>query len=210
MIMSRTFYEFFAGGGMARAGLGVGWECLLANDLDRKKAETYKLNWGSDGLIVDDIRNILPEAMPGKPDLVWGSFPCQDLSLAGTRAGLGGSRSGTFWALIGHIQTLKNEARAPALIALENVPGTVTSNDGKDFIAICQALADLGYKAGAIVVDATHFVPHSRPRLFIIGLRNDLEIPSSLVTKGPKAPWHTTGLICYAAVVARNSHLGVS
>ena len=81
--MPRTFYEFFAGGGMARAGLGDGWKCLLANDFDRKKGETYRKNWGGDHLIIDDIRNIAPEEMPGQPDLVWGSFPCQDLSLAG-------------------------------------------------------------------------------------------------------------------------------
>ena len=40
-----TFYEFFAGGGMVRAGLGPGWRCLFANDFDRKKAETYVANW---------------------------------------------------------------------------------------------------------------------------------------------------------------------
>lgn len=68
-------------------------------------------------------------------------------------------------------------------------------NDGKDFIAICQALADIGYKAGAIVVDAAQFVPQSRTRLFIIGLRNDLKAASCLTSIEPKAPWHTQQLI---------------
>ena len=46
-----TFYEFFAGGGMARAGLGDGWRCAFANDFDHKKALTYQANWGAPGVI---------------------------------------------------------------------------------------------------------------------------------------------------------------
>ncbi len=179
---------------MARAGLGPDWECLLANDFDRKKGATYARNWGEDHLIVDDIRNIAPEDMPGVPDLVWGSFPCQDLSLAGGGAGLRGDRSGTFWPFIHHIQALKDEAREPAIIALENVLGTLTSHKGKDFIAICEALSNLGYKFGAIVADAAHFVPQSRPRLFVIAIQQGLKVPVLAAADGPKAPWHTTGL----------------
>lgn len=44
--MRPTFYEFFAGGGMARAGLGPDWDCLFANDIDSRKADAYKANWG--------------------------------------------------------------------------------------------------------------------------------------------------------------------
>jgi DNA (cytosine-5)-methyltransferase 1 len=190
----RTFYEFFAGGGMARAGLGSGWKCLLANDFDRKKGVTYANNWGEDHLVIDDIRNIGPEDMPGKPDLVWGSFPCQDLSLAGGGAGLRGDRSGTFWPFMSHIEALKEEGRAPAIIALENVLGTLTSHKGKDFTAICEALKNLGYNYGAIVADAALFVPQSRPRLFVIAIRQDITIPTSQLCEEPMAPWHTTGL----------------
>lgn len=68
---------------MARAGLGPAWECLFANDFDRKKGETYLANWGKGALVVDDIRNIGPDDRPCSADLIWGSFPCQDLSLAG-------------------------------------------------------------------------------------------------------------------------------
>ena len=96
------FYEFFAGGGMVRAGLGEGWQCLLANDLDPAKAAAYRANWGDAGLRVGDIAALTAADLPGVADLMWGSFPCQDLSLAGVGAGLGGRRSGTFhdfWAL---------------------------------------------------------------------------------------------------------------
>ena len=148
---------------MARAGLGEKWTCLLANDFDRKKAKTYASNWGADKLIVDDIRNIAPDEMPGIPDLVWGSFPCQDLSLAGGGAGLKGDRSGTFWPFMAHIDALIEEKRAPKIVCLENVLGTLTSHNGADFEAICTALVNLGYSFGALVVDASLFVPQSRP-----------------------------------------------
>ncbi len=179
---------------MARAGLGSEWECLLANDFDRKKGATYAKNWGQDHLIVDDIRNIAPEDMPGTPDLVWGSFPCQDLSLAGGGAGLKGDRSGTFWPFIHHIQALKDEERPPSIIALENVLGTLTSHKGKDFVAICEALSNLGYRFGAIVADAAHFVPQSRPRLFVLAIEEGFKLPPLTTSEGPKSPWHTKGL----------------
>lgn len=100
-----TFYEFFAGGGMARAGLGSSWHCLFANDFDRKKGETYRANWGSEALHIGDVRAVKPEQLPGHADLVWASFPCQDLSLAGAGAGLAGERSGTFWPFFDIVQS---------------------------------------------------------------------------------------------------------
>ena len=84
-----SFYEFFAGGGMARAGLGEGWQCLLANDVDPKKAASYARNWGDGDLRVGDVGALRVDELPGRADLVWASFPCQDLSLAGAGAGAG-------------------------------------------------------------------------------------------------------------------------
>jgi site-specific DNA-cytosine methylase len=66
-----TFYEFFAGGGMARAGLGGVWQCLFANDFDETKAKSYVANWGKEHLVVDDVRNLMPNALPGIADLIW-------------------------------------------------------------------------------------------------------------------------------------------
>ncbi|NBG95641.1 DNA (cytosine-5-)-methyltransferase [Pyruvatibacter mobilis] len=186
------FYEFFAGGGMVRAGLGEDWKCVFANDFDRKKGITYKKNWGDGELIVDDIRNISLDDLPGCADLVWGSFPCQDLSLAGGGAGLRGDRSGTFWPFIAQLEELKVAGRAPTVVALENVVGTLTSHKGADFIAICEALDNLGYQYGAFVADAAHFVPQSRPRLFVIAVKKSLEPMKT--GAGPMAPWHTAAL----------------
>jgi DNA (cytosine-5)-methyltransferase 1 len=80
-----SFYEFFAGGGMARAGLGPGWQCLFANDIDEKKAASYSLNWGSTGLLVKDVSKLTTENVPGQADLTWASFPCQDCCLSRRR-----------------------------------------------------------------------------------------------------------------------------
>src|SRR5215218_309918 len=107
------FYEFFAGGGMARRGLGPGWTCRFANDFDHKKGATYRENFGSKELETCDVRNITAQHLPGVADLVWGSFPCQDLSLAGGGAGLKGDRSGTFWPFWKLMEGLNDQGRPP-------------------------------------------------------------------------------------------------
>jgi DNA (cytosine-5)-methyltransferase 1 len=190
-----SFYEFFAGAGMARAGLGGGWTCLFANDFDPKKGLTYQANWGADGeLTVGDVAQLKVSDLPGQADLVWGSFPCQDLSLAGIGAGLKGERSGTFYPFWDLIRGLKMDGRAPKLVALENVLGTLTSHGGQDFEAICNTFAETGYRYGALVINASLFVPQSRPRLFMVGVREDVDIDEALLSPVPIAPFHTAAL----------------
>ena len=194
-----TYYEFFAGGGMARAGLGEGWRCLFANDFDAKKAETYRANWGGGEFLLGDVRKIETQQLPGLADLVWASFPCQDLSLAGRGAGLAGERSGTFWPFFDLVRGLREEGRAPRLLAFENVCGTLTSHDGKDFAAICDALAQEGYRYGALVIDAALFLPQSRPRLFIVAAEATLAPPAALTAQDPAGPFHPPRLQTAAA-----------
>ena len=189
-----SFYEFFAGGGMARAGLGDRWRCLFANDFDRKKAATYTLNWGADNLLCGDVRDVTTRDLTGVADLVWASFPCQDLSLAGSGAGLKGERSGTFWPFWNLMTALADESRAPAVIVVENVCGTLSSHGGKDFKAICEAFRGGGYRFGALVLDAVHFVPQSRPRLLIIAVRGDVPIPDTLCGQEPAREFHSRSL----------------
>lgn len=191
--MSR-FYEFFCGGGMARAGLGIGWECLFANDIDEKKAASYAANWSGQALEVCDVADVRSVDLPGTADLAWASFPCQDLSLAGSFVGLKGDRSGTFWPFWKLMEQLKKEGRAPRTIVLENVYGALKSHDGKDFVAIGTALARAGYRFGAMVIDAVHFVPQSRPRLFIVAVREDVIVPGILTAKEPIDWCHAPGV----------------
>jgi DNA (cytosine-5)-methyltransferase 1 len=189
------FYEFFAGGGMARAGLGASWICLFANDIDEKKAVAYRTNWGDKDLKVADVARLSTEGVPGIADLAWASFPCQDLSLAGNGAGLKGARSGTFWPFWRLMRSLGRQGRSPALIVLENVCGAITSHRGKDFAALTQALANEDYRFGALVVDAVHFVPQSRPRLFIVAAKNSIEIPEPLARATADSLWTTAALM---------------
>jgi DNA (cytosine-5)-methyltransferase 1 len=190
-----TFYEFFAGSGMVRAGLGDSWSCLFANDFDDKKAAAYQGNWGYGELLVGDVGGVNSRMLPGQANLAWASFPCQDLSLAGSGAGLSGKRSGTFWPFWNLVCELRREARQPETIVLENVCGALTSHNGADFRSLINALRGEGYRAGALVIDAALFVPQSRPRLFIVGVRKDIEIDPCLVTELPQKPFHTAGVL---------------
>ncbi|HEY8566601.1 MAG TPA: DNA cytosine methyltransferase [Beijerinckiaceae bacterium] len=203
-LSERTFYEFFAGGGMARAGLGPSWRCLFANDFDHKKGAAYQANWGDGEMRVVDVRTLQADDVPGRADLAWASFPCQDLSLAGGGAGLKGERSGTFYPFWALIDALADDGRAPSIVALENVNGTLTSHGGKDFAAIGETFVRAGYRFGAVVIDAALFVPQSRPRLFVIGVRADLDLPDGMATDTPSLLWHPKGLrAAYGKLPAR-------
>ena len=197
MATTHTFYEFFAGAGMVRAGLGAKWRCTFSNEFDVKKSIIYRKNWKTPEVLkVADVGTLTTADIPGVADLAWASFPCQDLSLAGAGAGLKGDRSGTFWPFWHLMEGLIEEDRAPKLIVLENVCGTLSSHGGKDFAAICSTFVKAGYSFGAVIVDAVRFVPQSRPRLFVIGLRDDL-VPMAprFTSEGGSALWHPRGLL---------------
>lgn len=189
------YYEFFAGGGMARAGLGNSWTCRFANDFDPKKAASYAANWGGEHLKIGDVAKVAINDLMGNVDLAWASFPCQDLSLAGSRAGLQGERSGTFWPFWRLMQKLAAARRAPSMIVLENVCGLITSSGGKDFAELARAIAGLDYRFGAVVIDAVHFVPQSRPRLFVIAVANGVHLPEGVTRNDPGALWHPRALV---------------
>jgi DNA (cytosine-5)-methyltransferase 1 len=181
------FYEFFCGGGMARAGLEPEWRRLFPNDVDPRKGAAYAANWGSGQLRIADVASLRAADLPGRADLAWASFPCQDLSLAGAGA-LGGACSGAFWGFCSAMRELAGQGREPRLIALENVAGVLTSKGGADFAAVCAALQGPGYRFGALTIDAAHFLPQSRPRAFIVAIRR-AEAPSAGLA-GPDRPSH--------------------
>jgi DNA (cytosine-5)-methyltransferase 1 len=167
-----TFLEFFAGGGMARIGLGDDWTCAFANDFDPVKAATYHANFGPDEghFQQGDVFALAAETLP-TADLAWASSPCQDFSLAGARAGLAGGKSSAFFGFWTLMKAMSAEGRAPLVIVIENVVGLLTSHHGDDFNALCGALSQEGYRFGALEIDAAAFVPQSRPRIFVVATR---------------------------------------
>lgn len=200
-ILVPSYLEFFAGGGMVRAGLGARWRCLFANDFDPLKAKVYVDNWGKNELLEEDIHNLKTADLPRRADLAWASFPCQDLSMAGNGLGIGAAdridrtRSGTFWAFVDLMKGLKAVGRMPRIIVLENVVGLLTINGGDEFKAVIEALDKLGMRAGAVVIDARHFVPQSRQRVFIVGICKTAKVVETMLRDDPHPVWHPASLV---------------
>src|SRR5947207_3379197 len=121
----KTFAEFFAGIGLMRCALEKhGWTAAYANDIDPRKQEMYRAHFGTE-FDLRDIHDISPRSIPSVA-LATASFPCNDLSLAGSRAGLAGNQSGAFWGLVRLLKEMGK--RRPPLVLLENVAGFLTSH----------------------------------------------------------------------------------
>ena len=182
------FAEFFAGIGLVREAIEpLGWDCVFANDIAPDKAEMYGARFGDEHLLVGDVSKLALVDLPDGLDLLTASFPCIDLSLAGNRAGLGGKHSSAVWPFLDLAERIWRERSAPAALLLENVTGFLTSHRGRDLSDVCARLARLGYLLDLVVVDARWFTPQSRPRLFVLAVRDDLPVrpmpPTGHVTR---------------------------
>lgn len=159
--------EFFAGIGLVRLALEEnGVKIVYANDIDPDKRELYEANFLPGEFQLGDIHKVHAADIPDA-ELFTASFPCTDLSIAGAMRGIHSGESSTFWELV----RILNEAgdRRPQTVLLENVPGFLMSNGGKDFAGAVRALNELGYVCDAVFLNASRFVPQSRLRLFVIG-----------------------------------------
>ena len=165
-----TFVSLFAGVGGFDLGLErAGMDCIGQVEIDSKCQQILQERW-PDVPLHDDVTTAKEWAneheLVGRTDVVCGGFPCQDVSVAGKRAGLAGERTGLFWdalAFATHVQA--------KWIILENVPGLLTSNQGRDFGTILLALGEAGYvHLEWRVLDSQFFgVPQRRRRVFLIG-----------------------------------------
>jgi DNA (cytosine-5)-methyltransferase 1 len=172
VIHQKTFAEFFAGIGLMRIGLErAGWKISFANDIDEDKWRMYRDHFGDTGeFVLGDVHNLDAATVPATA-LATASFPCNDLSLAGARKGLAGEQSSAFW---GFIEVLRKMGeRRPPIVLLENVTGFLTSHDGNDFREALLALNGLGYGVDSFIIDAVRFLPQSRQRLFVVGVRTE-------------------------------------
>jgi DNA (cytosine-5)-methyltransferase 1 len=147
-------------------------------ELGLERTDGFKTLWQVE---IDDYANkVLAKHWPDVPrfrdvqecgahnlapvDLICGGFPCQDVSLAGARAGLDGKRS-TLWS---EFARLICEIR-PRWVLAENVPGLLSSDDGRFFGNILRDLAAAGYDAEWRVLSAANMgAPHLRERVFLI------------------------------------------
>ncbi|MDQ6601966.1 MAG: DNA cytosine methyltransferase [Chloroflexota bacterium] len=179
--------EFFAGIGLVRMAMEEhGFNIIWANDIESAKLSLYKRNFDTGDFVLDDIRTIHGADVPDI-DLATASFPCTDLSLAGNRVGLKGEQSGLFWQFARVLREMRG--RRPYAVMLENVPSFATSHDGRDLQLALQRLNRLGYWCDLLVIDARHFVPQSRPRLFIVGSRAPLLSPGFWEPSLLRPPW---------------------
>lgn len=176
-----TMHEFFAGSGLVAYGLKGMFAPIWANDISEQKAAVYEGNFGYDYFELDDIKNVRGFDLP-YAHLSWASFPCQDLSLAGSLGGIHASRSGLVWEWL---RVLDEMEKRPKILLLENVVGLLSTNHGENYRVLHTALVERGYNCGAIVLNASYFVPQSRPRVFIIAVELGNQVPAELVGDGP-------------------------
>jgi DNA (cytosine-5)-methyltransferase 1 len=173
-VTSLTAVSLFAGvGGFDLALERAGVKVVAAVEID-PKARAVLARRFPDSALFSDVTEVTAHELRHAgfiPDrgIVTGGFPCQDLSVAGRRAGLAGSRSGLFWEIVRLLDELK-----PRWFLLENVPGLLSSNSGRDMGVVLGALGELGYGFAYRVLDAQHFgVPQRRRRVFIVGCLGD-------------------------------------
>ena len=172
--MTITAVSLFAGvGGFDLALERNGVKVVASVEIDKKASAVLAQHFPNSKLF-GDITEVTGEQLIAagfdpRNGIITGGFPCQDLSVAGKRAGLGGKRSGLFW----EICRLLDETRAQNFI-LENVPGLLSSNQGRDMAAVVEALVERGYGIAWRVLDAQYFgVPQRRRRVFIVGCLGD-------------------------------------
>ena len=164
------FIDLFAGIGGFHSGLTMcGGECVMACEIDTVAKETYYKNYGI--MPFDDICNISSASLPNY-DLLCAGFPCQSFSNIGNKEGLDDPRG----ALIFEVIRLITESK-PKSFLLENVKGLLTHDKGKTFTKVYDLLNACGYDVSYKVLEAKDFgVPQIRKRLFIVGIRKDLNI----------------------------------
>ena len=165
-----TALEFFSGIGLARAGMSAaGIKTIWANDIDKTKCAIYRSQWSGDHLVNENIFDVDASSVPSA-DIAWASSPCTDLSLAGKREGLVTGRESS--AFFGFVDIINNMgSRAPRALVLENVCGLASSHEGSDFRTVVQSFNELGYSVDAFELNARRWLPQSRPRVFVVGVK---------------------------------------
>lgn len=161
------YFDMFAGIGGFRAGLtrAGGFQCIGHCEIDKYADASYRAihNIGEEEVYYRDAREIDPGTMPDF-DLLCAGFPCQPYSLSGKRRGFDDARGTLFFEIARLAQ-----AKQPAYLCLENVPGLLSHDKGRTFCAILTTLHELGYGLEWCVLNSADYTPQSRRRVFIVG-----------------------------------------
>ncbi|MCD8206802.1 MAG: DNA (cytosine-5-)-methyltransferase [Bacteroidales bacterium] len=193
---SLKFLDFFAGIGGFRRGLEMaGHKCvgfcewdkyatasyismhcitdkqrayLATLDLKKRQKEILKDEYRNGEWYADDIRGVCARDLPGGVQLYCFGAPCQDFSVAGKRAGLGGERSILVQEIFRLLEEQEEESR-PEWLIYENVKGMFSSNHGLDYLSILSELDELGYDVEWQNINSAWFVPQNRERIYTVG-----------------------------------------
>lgn len=160
--------DLFSGiGGFSLAFERAGFRTVAFSEIEKFPCRVLAYHWPNVPNM-GDITKI--NGADIQADIVTGGFPCQDLSVAGRRAGLKGERSGLFWQIIRIIREMQEAKHGPTFAVLENVPGLFSSHRGRDFATVLRGLAELRpLDIAWAVLDAQYFgVPQRRRRVFVV------------------------------------------
>src|SRR5678815_2212308 len=145
--------------GFERAGLVTKWRCEVDPFCRRVIAERL-----SPVPCFPDVRDLAAAVQPRPVDVIIGGFPCQDVSVAGQRAGLSGNRSGLFFEFARVVTALE-----PEWVVIENVPGLLSSASGRDFATVLTHMVERGYGVVWRILDSRYFgVAQRRRRVFLV------------------------------------------
>lgn len=165
-----TFIDICAGIGGFRAGLEkAGLKCIGYVEIDKYARRSYEAMYDtSNEWTALDVQEIRSEEIP-RADLWCFGFPCQDISIAGRREGLGGERSGIFYSIIKLLKSKDPEDR-PEWLLIENVKNLLSINGGRDFTEVLSEISEAGYDCEWEVFNSKDYgVPQNRERVYIIG-----------------------------------------
>lgn len=172
------FIDLFAGIGGLRIGFeAIGGHCVFTSEWNPFSQRTYRANFPDEHQIHGDITKIRAEDVP-EHDVLLAGFPCQPFSIAGVskKNSLGrahGFQDETQGTLFNDIARIL-DCHKPKAFLLENVKNLRSHDRGETMKVILRVLDQLGYTVEPRIVDARHWVPQHRERLFIAGVRKDL------------------------------------
>jgi DNA-cytosine methyltransferase len=192
--MSLSVGSLFAGIGGFDAGFArAGHRCVWQVEIDEQARGVLARHF-PDAERFADVRDCGAHNL-APVDVITAGFPCQDVSVAGQRAGLAGARSGLFSEIVRIVEEMRESTGGlcPNYVVLENVPGLLSSHGGRDFAVVLGELAGLGaVDIGWRVCDAQYWaVAQRRRRVFVVASFTDRRSTAEILSLSSGGSWHT-------------------